>query len=113
MKTLLQRWFGILGLATVIGFGVPLILRDSVSPAIRFALEGAAFIAGVQLFHPMGWRNFLLGAVVFVAATLINSLPGMNTTSANVLSWVGIVAVALAVSLWDRRHDKSGRRVDA
>jgi hypothetical protein len=104
MKTFLQRWMGILGLASVIGFGVPLLLRDRVAPPTRYALEAVAFLVGVQLFHPTGWRRLLAGAVVMVAATLINSLPVMNTTVANVLSWAGIVAAALAVSLWDRHH---------
>lgn len=113
MKTSLQRWLGILGLAAIIGFGVPLLLRDRVAPTTRYALEAVTFLLGIQLFHPTGWRRVVAGAVVVVAATLINSLPVMNTTAAIVLSWAGIAAVALAVSVWDRHHDGSRSRADA
>jgi hypothetical protein len=101
--TELKRWFGVMGIASIIGFGVPLILRNSFAPNVRFALEGTALLAGVQLFYPMGWRNFVLAVALLMVATFVNLLPAMNTPAALMASWVGIVVVAIAISVLDRR----------
>jgi hypothetical protein len=109
--TALKRWLGIMGLASIIGFGGALILRDSVAPEVRFALEGIAFLAGAQLFFPWGWRRFLAAAVIFVPLTFVNSLPAMQTPTAEIASWVGIAVVAIVISVFERR--RAGRATGA
>ena len=109
--TAIKRWLGIMGLASIIAFGAPLILRNSVPPTVRYLIEGIAFIAGVQLFFSWGWGRLLTAAVIFVVAAVVNSLSVMRTSGAVVASWVGIAAVAIAISFFDRR--RTGSRADA
>jgi hypothetical protein len=100
----LKRWLGIMGLASIVGFGGAFILRDSVAPDVRYTLEGIAFLAGAQLFFPTGWSKFLFAAVIFVPLTFVNSLPAMQTPAAEIASWVGIAVVGIVISVFERRR---------
>src|SRR6266545_711012 len=109
----LKRWLGVMGLASIIGFTGGFLLPRSMSMTARTAILGLALLAGIQIFHSMGWGVFILGAIALLGLTWINSFPAMNTATANISSWVGIVVVALAVWAFDRSRRKSNRRASA
>lgn len=106
--TRMQRWLGVVGMATVIVIAVtvvPGLLGHPIPDLTRNMLLGALFIIGTwRIFWPTPWLPTLSGAAAMVVLTYIASLPAMNTTTANVISWVAILLGALGAGLYQKRR---------
>lgn len=105
----LRRWLGLLGLASIlafaVGLGLPLLLGRPVTTPTQTVLLNVLFLTGAfRIFYPIGWRPLLGVVAIVVVLTYVHTFPVMNTDAALWTGWIAILAVALAVWLYDKRR---------
>jgi hypothetical protein len=110
----LQRWLGLIGLASIlalaVGLGLPLLVGRPVPTPTRTILLNVLFLTGAfRIFYPLSWRPLVGLLAGVVALTSINSLPVMNTDTALWASWCSIAIVGLVIWFYEKRHGHASR----